>query len=132
MKFEINSLLIIVVLLTLTNNLSHVLANMLPAFEKTIENVTVIIGNTVNLPCFIINLGDHKVAWIKVANMDILSIGDYKVTNDERVKLPHGYASDWSLTIQSVNEDDAGDYICQINTEPQMVIKINLQVLCNY
>lgn len=71
-----------------------------------------------------------KVAWIKVANTDVLAIGDYKVTNDERIKLVHGYVTDWSLSIQPVNEEDSGEYICQINTEPQMVTRINLQVLC--
>lgn len=74
-----------------------------------------------------------KVAWIKVANTDVLAIGDYKVTNDDRIKIVHGYVTDWSLSIQPVSEEDSGEYICQINTEPQMVMKINLQVLCtNY
>ena len=71
-----------------------------------------------------------KVAWVKVANMDILSIVDYKVTNDDRIRLLHGYVSDWSLSIQPVNEEDAGEYICQINTEPQIITKINVEVLC--
>jgi hypothetical protein len=64
--------------------------------------------------------------------MDILAIGDYKVTNDDRIKLLHGYVSDWSLSIQPINEEDAGEYICQVNTEPQIITRINLQVLCNY
>jgi hypothetical protein len=62
--------------------------------------------------------------------MDILAIGDYKVTNDDRIRLVHGYVSDWSLSIQPVNEEDAGEYICQINTEPQIISRINLEVLC--
>jgi len=32
-----------------------------PTFDKSNENVTVIIGNSAKLPCFINNLGDHKV-----------------------------------------------------------------------
>jgi hypothetical protein len=32
-----------------------------PTFDKSNENVTVIIGNSAVLPCFINNLGDHKV-----------------------------------------------------------------------
>jgi len=109
-------------------NVGSILA-IVPSFDRTNENVTVIIGNSAVLPCFISNLGDHKVAWIKVANTDVLAIGDYKVTNDERIKLVHGYVTDWSLSIQPVNEEDSGEYICQINTEPQMVTRINLQVL---
>ena len=61
--------------------------------------------------------------------MDILTIGDYKVTNDDRILLLHGYVSDWSLSIQPVNEEDAGEYICQVNTEPQIITRVNLDVL---
>lgn len=64
--------------------------------------------------------------------MDILTIGDYKVTNDDRIKLVHGYVSDWSLSIQPVNEEDSGEYICQVNTEPQIITRVFLQVLCNF
>ena len=100
----------------------------MPTFDRAYENLTVIIGSSATLPCFITNLGDHKVAWIKVSNMDILTIGDYKVTNDDRIKIPQGYVSDWSLSISSINEDDAGEYICQVNTEPQIISKIYLNV----
>ena len=62
--------------------------------------------------------------------MDILAIGDYKVSNDDRIKLIHGYISDWSLSINPVNEEDAGEYICQVNTEPQITSRIFLTVLC--
>jgi neurotrimin len=37
--------------------------------------------------------------------------------------------SDWSLSIQPISEDDQGEYICQVNTEPQIITKIVLQVL---
>lgn len=57
-------------------------------------------------------------------------IGDYKITNDERIKIQHSYFSDWSLLIQQVNDEDSGEYICQVNTEPQMIKKIALKVLC--
>lgn len=139
-------------------NVRCVLA-VLPTFDRTNENVTVIIGSAAVLPCFISNLGDHKVsdflivkeyiflnlntllfnsyfyntkkkvAWIKMDYTDVLTIGDNKVTNDDRIKIVHGYVTDWSLSIQPVSEEDSGEYICQINTEPQMTMKINLQVL---
>ena len=62
--------------------------------------------------------------------MDILAIGDYKVTNDDRVRLLHGYVSDWSLSIHPVSDEDSGEYICQVNTEPQIITRVNLEVLC--
>lgn len=33
----------------------------MPTFDRFIENVTVIIGNNAILPCYINNIGDHKV-----------------------------------------------------------------------
>ncbi len=42
--------------------LNHVSATIMPTFDRQSENVTVIIGNSVVLPCFISNLGDHKVS----------------------------------------------------------------------
>ena len=66
-----------------------------------------------------------------MANMDILAIGDYKVSNDERIRLMNkGYVSDWSLSIESVTSEDSGEYICQINTEPQIISRVVLRVLC--
>lgn len=70
-----------------------------------------------------------KVAWLKAEDNDILAMGDIITTNDARIKLLHGYASDWSLTIQPTSQDDHGEYICQVNTEPPIISRVNLQVL---
>ncbi len=51
------------------------------------------------------------------------------MTNDERVALQHSYVNDWSLIIQQVTEDDSGEYLCQVNSEPIIVKSINLQIL---
>lgn len=128
LKFWSTNFTAVFLAILLLCSVNLILAAM-PSFDRPSENVTVIIGNAAVLPCFINNLGDHKVAWIKVANMDILAIGDYKVTNDDRIRLLHGYVSDWSLSIQPVNEEDAGEYICQVNTEPQIITRIHLDVL---
>ena len=68
--------------------------------------------------------------WIKVGTIgNIIAIGDYKISNDERIDIPHSYVNDWSLVIEQVTEEDIGQYICQVNTEPQIAKKIFLQVL---
>ena len=36
-----------------------------PSFDRLTENITVVIGTSANLPCFISNLGDHKVNYSK-------------------------------------------------------------------
>jgi hypothetical protein len=62
-KWFINNLIV----LLLINNLNKILS--MPTFDRHLENVTVIIGNTAVLPCYINNLGDHKVS-----SKDILEI----------------------------------------------------------
>ena len=54
---------------------------------------------------------------------------DSIITNDDRFKLLHGYINDWSLSIQPVSEEDQGEYICQINTEPPIISRVILRVL---
>ena len=39
----------------------HQVLSLKPTFDRQNENVTVIIGNSAILSCFISNLGDHKV-----------------------------------------------------------------------
>jgi len=46
----------------LSITLFHSTLAVVPTFDRQNENVTVIIGNSVVLPCFISNLGDHKVS----------------------------------------------------------------------
>ena len=48
--------------LTMVVHKFNVSATVLPSFDRQNENVTVIIGNYAVLPCFISNLGDHKVS----------------------------------------------------------------------
>lgn len=57
-------IIILNMLLSLFNN--NVLATVMSSFDRTSENVTIIIGNSVVLPCFISNLGDHKVSLISL------------------------------------------------------------------
>jgi len=39
---------------------------VMPNFDRPSENVTVIIGSFAVLPCFVNNLGDHKVFIIRI------------------------------------------------------------------
>ena len=47
------------ILLFLVNKILSM--HLQPSFDRHIENVTVVVGNTALLSCFINNLGDHKV-----------------------------------------------------------------------
>jgi hypothetical protein len=53
---------ILLIFLLLINNINNILSmSTTPTFDRQSENVTVVIGNTALLSCFINNLGDHKV-----------------------------------------------------------------------
>jgi hypothetical protein len=57
--FTSNKFYLLILLNVILNRVS---ATVMPTFDRLSENVTVIIGNSVVLPCFISNLGDHKVS----------------------------------------------------------------------
>jgi len=46
-----------------------VILAVMPSFDRPSENLTVIIGNAALLPCFINNLGDHKVIYLILINL---------------------------------------------------------------
>ncbi|CAF0871583.1 unnamed protein product [Brachionus calyciflorus] len=93
--------------------------------DKTLENVVVKVGQQAILPCFINNLGSHKVIWVK--DGDILALGATKINSDTRLNIQHRYLSEWHLVIDNVVTDDEGEYICKTNGNFFKVI--NLQVL---
>lgn len=93
--------------------------------EKKFENVTVKVGRKAILPCFVNDLGSHKVIWAK--NGDILSLGTTKINSDIRLQIQHRYVSEWHLVIENVATDDEGPYICKTNGNFYKII--NLQVL---
>ena len=54
-------ILLIISFYLLFASFSSLVQAVLPSFDRANENVTVIIGSSALLPCFISNLGDHKV-----------------------------------------------------------------------
>ena len=40
------------------------------------------------------------------------------VTNNPRMSVSHNGHNSWTLTIDIVQRNDSGLYMCQINTEP--------------
>ena len=60
LKNKMNKSLQLLIISMICLNVRSILA-IVPSFDRTNENVTVIIGNSAVLPCFISNLGDHKV-----------------------------------------------------------------------
>jgi len=116
---------------------SHALPDQ-PEFLPSPRNVSVIVGETANLPCRVKNLFQHyTVSWIRARDVTVLSVGHLVFSSDQRLSVlevpyPRLAASDWSLTILNVSKLDQGVYECQINTEPKINRKYHLSVQDDY
>ncbi|XP_076280331.1 lachesin isoform X2 [Lasioglossum baleicum] len=89
-------------------------------FAEPIPNVTVPLGRDVKLPCVVENLGDYKVAWVHVGRQLLLTIHTHVVVKIPRFKVSHDNQKTWLLHISSVQQDDRGYYMCQVNTVPMI------------
>ncbi|XP_064474479.1 protein amalgam-like isoform X2 [Ornithodoros turicata] len=93
---------------------------ILPEFSEPVPNVTAIIGRSVKLPCVVNNLGQYRVAWLRVESKTILTIHESVITRNYRVQLTQSDGRHWELVIKNAQESDRGGYMCQINTVPML------------
>ena len=90
------------------------------------------------LTCYVTRLGGHKVStrtchlyietglmaetgqvgWVKADTKAIQAIHTTVVTHNPRVSVEHAGPNQWRLLIKNVQKEDAGAYMCQINTDP--------------
>ncbi|XP_065562482.1 zwei Ig domain protein zig-8-like [Artemia franciscana] len=96
----------------------HLSFFVLPTFEEQVPNITVSVGRDASLPCVVDNLGNYKVAWVRVDTQTILTIHLKTISRNPRISLAHGSHRHWFLKIKSVDESDQGWYMCVINTDP--------------
>ncbi|XP_065567002.1 lachesin-like isoform X2 [Artemia franciscana] len=89
-----------------------------PDFSGEVQNLTVPVGREAIFQCTVTNLGGYKVGWVKADNKAIQAIHTHVVTHNPRVSVTHSGPHIWNLHISSVREEDAGTYMCQINTDP--------------
>lgn len=59
-----------------------------------------------------------QVGWVKADTKAIQAIHDHVITHNPRVSVSHSDHSTWNLHIKNVQEEDRGQYMCQINTDP--------------
>ncbi|KAG8333229.1 hypothetical protein J6590_005987 [Homalodisca vitripennis] len=62
--------------------------------------------------------GVNMVGWVKADTKAIQAIHDHVITHNPRVSVSHSDHSTWNLHVRSVQEEDRGQYMCQINTDP--------------
>ncbi|KAI8124212.1 Protein CEPU-1 [Lucilia cuprina] len=110
-----------------------------PDFVIPLENVTVAQGRDATFTCVVNNLGGHrvsgdsgtpaKVAWIKADAKAILAIHEHVITNNDRLSVTHNDYNTWTLNIRNVKMEDAGKYMCQVNTDPMKMQTAVLEVV---
>ncbi|XP_017779903.1 PREDICTED: neurotrimin-like, partial [Nicrophorus vespilloides] len=89
-----------------------------PKFSEPITNVTASVGREAILACLVEDLGQYKVAWLRVDTQTILTIHSHVITKNHRIGVTHSEHRTWYLHIKEVRESDKGWYMCQINTDP--------------
>lgn len=92
-------------------------------FVKISETIMKMISTTLNNKIvlnFILNLItlNLQVGWVSVDTKAIQAIHEHVITHNPRVSVTHSDLNTWNLHIKSVNEEDRGGYMCQVNTDP--------------
>lgn len=90
----------------------------MPRFVAEVNNQTVTAGRSAHLTCKVRDLGNYKVAWVRVDTQTILTIHHNIITRNQRISLSHHDHKIWRLHINNVQESDRGWYMCQVNTDP--------------
>lgn len=86
------------------------------AENGTITRMTVLLGETVLLPCKAYSLGQRTVSWIRRRDWHIMSSGSHIYTADGRFSILNRPGSpDWILMLKSPQLHDSGLYECQIS-----------------
>ncbi|XP_045478860.1 lachesin-like isoform X2 [Harmonia axyridis] len=89
-----------------------------PEFAEPIVNLTIPVGRDATFRCLVQNLGGYRVGWVKADTKAIQAIHDHVITHNSRVSVSHNDHTTWNLHLKNVQEEDRGQYMCQINTDP--------------
>ncbi|KAI9552050.1 hypothetical protein GHT06_022387 [Daphnia sinensis] len=90
------------------------------SFAEPVPNITVAVGRDAALSCVVDNLGSHRVAWVHLDRQMILTIHRQVVARIGRFSVSYDHQRTWHLHIRGVQQEDAGRYMCQVNSEPMI------------
>lgn len=82
-----------------------------PAFTSPIKNISVSIGREAILSCFVENLQDFKVGWMRAADQTVLALQGRVVTHNSRYSVVNEEMKVWRLKINNIREADRGCYM---------------------
>ncbi|KAL7037356.1 hypothetical protein ACKWTF_009178 [Chironomus riparius] len=95
-----------------------------------ITNVTTQISTHAYLPCKVRQLGNKSVSWVRVRDDHILTVDRMTFIADERFQSFFVETTGiWTLQIKYVQARDAGQYECQVSTEPKVSARVHLHVV---
>ncbi|CAF1164406.1 unnamed protein product [Rotaria sordida] len=127
--------------LQLSNIDDEDLSGSLVAFDTTTEYYTVPVSGKCVLTCYVAEVRSFKVLWQKIdrpivngnqtnvqEQLTLIAFDGIVYSNKDHYRLESDYVGSYNLIIDRVNEDDQGEYQCQINTEPRKTKKIFLTV----
>jgi len=95
--------------------------HLLPQLVTQPTRVLVREGSSARLECQVDRLGPLVISWKKMdkTGVNYLATGGIKLVNDSRVTvLPSSVSS--RLLISQVREEDAGEYVCELSSQPPM------------
>ena len=61
-----------------------------------------------------------KVAWVHLDRQMIVTIHRQVVTRISRFSVSHDHQRTWLLHIRGAQPEDAGHYMCQVNSDPMV------------
>lgn len=70
-----------------------------------------------------------QVAWIHIDRQMILTIHRHVISRVPRFSVSHDNSKTWLLHVSSVQQEDRGYYMCQVNTNPMISQVGYLQVV---
>jgi len=93
-----------------------------PYFDTSSHsNMTAVTGDTAILKCRVHNLGNKTVSWIRLSDLNLLTVGRYTYTSDLRFEAKHEkHTMDWNLVLREARLTDTGIYECQVSTTPHI------------
>lgn len=75
----------------------------------------------------------EQVSWIRRKDLNVLSVGLARYTQDPRFSVIHAVGSDlWTLQLAYPTAEDSGVYECQVGTLPKISRQVTLNVIGKY
>lgn len=101
-----------------------------PYFGDAETEITVQQGEPAFFDCHVFNLANQTVSWMRTLDGYPLFIGNEKYINDQRFELLSRRRGQNTLKLKFTNASDAGNFECQVSTNPKIsqVFKLNVVV----